>query len=101
MPRCIHAKHLEAQQLPVFHRGTQHPVSAALVMEADLRNALRHMSSSFTTRPRWMAAIGRIIGAEALIRWHHPDRGMVPPDSFIPFAEERGLINAIGGMGAG
>ena len=40
--------------------------------------------------------LGRVSGAEALIRWNHPDRGMIPPGLFIPMAEEAGLIDQIG-----
>ncbi|RQO55552.1 bifunctional diguanylate cyclase/phosphodiesterase [Paucibacter sp. KBW04] len=47
-------------------------------------------------QPKFDAARGQIRGAEALLRWHHPERGMVPPDVFIPIAERFGLINELG-----
>jgi diguanylate cyclase (GGDEF)-like protein len=90
-----HAKNLGRNNFQYFTEELNARVSASLVMEAALRNALRRHEFQLHYQAQVDARDGRIIGAEALIRWHHPERGMVPPDTFIPFAEERGLINPI------
>jgi PAS domain S-box-containing protein len=67
-----------------------------LVMETSLRRALDRAEFVLHYQPRIELATGRIVGAEALIRWQHPERGLVQPDEFIPLAEETGLVIAIG-----
>jgi EAL domain-containing protein (putative c-di-GMP-specific phosphodiesterase class I) len=67
-----------------------------LELAADLRVALEQGSFLLHFQPQVRASDGRIVAAEALIRWPHPTRGMVPPDRFIGIAEEFGLIEAIG-----
>jgi len=71
-------------------------VSNRLEMLVSLRRALERSEFILYYQPKISLASGRIIGAEALIRWVVPERGMVPPDHFIPFAEEAGLIGPIG-----
>ncbi len=67
-------------------------LQARRLLEEDLRGALEAGQFEVYYQPLFNIAAGRISGFEALLRWHHPTRGMVPPDEFIPLAEETGLI---------
>lgn len=71
-------------------------VSEQLHLDSSLRRALERMEFEVYYQPKADARSGRIIGMEALVRWMHPDRGMISPLEFIPLAEENGLISAIG-----
>jgi diguanylate cyclase (GGDEF)-like protein len=61
-------------------------------LEADLRMAQRKNQFSLSYQPQIDLATQRVVGVETLLRWHHPDRGEVPPAEFIPVAESSGLI---------
>jgi EAL domain-containing protein (putative c-di-GMP-specific phosphodiesterase class I) len=67
-----------------------------LTLEHGLRSALDKQELFLMYQPQMDIATGTIIGLEALLRWQHPDLGLVPPDKFIPIAENSGLITTIG-----
>jgi predicted signal transduction protein with EAL and GGDEF domain len=65
-------------------------------LEVDLRKALINKEFELHYQPLVRLADNKVSGCEALLRWYHPERGMISPVDFIPVAEETGLINAIG-----
>lgn len=67
-----------------------------LRLDNDLRKAISNNELELYYQPIMDLQTNKIVSAEALLRWHHPTRGMVPPDEFIPYAQENGLIIAIG-----
>ena len=67
-----------------------------LSLQSDLRHALERNQLQLVYQPKLDALGGQLCGAEALLRWRHPERGMVSPTVFIPIAERFGLINALG-----
>ena len=68
----------------------------ALALQTDLRNAVARQEFVLRYQPIWHTRTGAIAGFEALVRWQHPERGLLSPAHFIQAAEETGLIRAIG-----
>ena len=89
------AKAAGRNALRFFDPEMQAVVAARVAMEADLRQGLLRHQFVLHYQPQ-VDHVGNVTGAEALIRWQHPQRGMVPPVEFIPLAEETGQILPLG-----
>ena len=91
------AKHRGTGQYQLYdssHMGTRSPHWVDL--EAELRRAIEDRDLSVYYQPVFSTVDRRILGAEALVRWHHPTRGLLSPEAFIGLAEETGLILPLG-----
>lgn len=79
-----------------FNEGMADKVSRQLVMEGDLHRALEGQQFALHYQPKVDMGTGKIVGAEALLRWQHPTKGVVSPADFIPILETSGLILDVG-----
>ncbi|WP_043532334.1 bifunctional diguanylate cyclase/phosphodiesterase [Litchfieldella xinjiangensis] len=91
----LHAKQLGDQQPCLFDPEMERRLDERLQLEADLRHALENDQLELYLQPQ-VDPRGHWIGAEALVRWNHPERGFVSPGAFIPLAEETGLVVPLG-----
>ncbi len=80
-----------------FHTPNADPADAErLKLEADLYDGVRNGEFALHFQPITESRSGGVVGVEALMRWHHPVHGLVPPSTFVPLAESIGLINYLG-----
>ena len=92
----VHAKQQGGDQYQYYTVAYNIGSSDRLALQTTLRYALERGELQLYYQPQVNLQTGQIVGAEALLRWHHPERGLVSPDKFIPLAEETGLIISIG-----
>ncbi|WP_339897795.1 EAL domain-containing protein [uncultured Gilvimarinus sp.] len=91
-----HVKERGRDAIEFFNEEMADRVSAQLVMEGDLHRALEQQQFALHYQPKLDIESGRVIGAEALLRWQHPHKGAIPPMEFIPVLETSGLIIEVG-----
>jgi diguanylate cyclase (GGDEF)-like protein/PAS domain S-box-containing protein len=89
-------KHKSEYGYQFFDQNVQDLSVKHLHLEADLHRAIENDEWTLLYQPKLNVEKNRVIGVEALIRWNHPERGLVSPLEFIEFAEQRGLIVKIG-----
>ncbi|KFX71408.1 diguanylate cyclase [Pseudomonas taeanensis MS-3] len=90
------AKAKGKHQLQVFCEELNAEANYKLFVENNLRRALTQNELEVFYQPKLCLKSGQLLGMEALLRWHHPEKGMIRPDQFISVAEETGLIIPIG-----
>ncbi len=91
-----HAKNEGGDHFYFFLESMNKESQKRLVLENDMNNGLCNAQFVPYYQPIVDLRSGKIVGVEALARWHHPDRGLIMPDEFIPLAEESGLITMLG-----
>ena len=91
-----HAKEKGRNNFQFFSPAMTAAATERLELERDLRSALANSEFELHYQPQVCATQNLVRGVEALIRWRHPERGLIPPLKFIPIAEETGVIEAIG-----
>lgn len=90
------AKELGKNRVQLHEPGTRRGMPATLVVEQSLRRAVEQDQLRLHYQPMVDLRTGMVTGAEALVRWNHPEHGLLPPRSFIDLAEETGLIRPLG-----
>ncbi|MFZ1428034.1 MAG: EAL domain-containing protein [Geminicoccaceae bacterium] len=90
------ARRGDGRRWAVYDPHLNQAAAAQRALEKELRQAIEAQSLILHYQPQIDFTSGRVIGVEALLRWPHPEKGLIPPQSFIPMAEASGLIRPLG-----
>jgi diguanylate cyclase (GGDEF)-like protein/PAS domain S-box-containing protein len=91
------AKQNGRARIEFFDEAMRNEIAGRLETQNDLRRAVERCELRLLYQPIVALSSSRIVGVEALVRWEHPQRGLLPPRAFVPLAEEAGLIVPVGG----
>ena len=80
----------------MYRPGTATKTLERILLENELRKSVQQGHFNLDYQPKMNLATGELTGVEALVRWNHPDLGMIPPNTFIPLAEETKMILPLG-----
>lgn len=92
---AMHAAKAKAAGMLLYEPSLDSSSAQNLSLLTELRHALEHGELRLYLQPKIAVATGRVVAAEALVRWQHPTRGLVPPMDFIPFAEQTGFVRQL------
>jgi predicted signal transduction protein with EAL and GGDEF domain len=90
------AKDFGRNRLQLYDATMNARIVEQMALESHLRRAIDQQQFSLVYQPQIDLASSRVVGVEALLRWHHPELGLVPPEPFVPLAEDSGLIHRLG-----
>jgi EAL domain-containing protein (putative c-di-GMP-specific phosphodiesterase class I) len=92
---AMHAAKRKTTVTQLYDPALDSTSKQTLSLLSELRHAVEHNELRLFLQPKISLATGRVVAAEALVRWQHPQRGLVPPDSFIPFCEQTGFVRQL------